>query len=513
MHTQQLLQLPTLSPIQQIAGTMRNEPIERVTMMDAPDIIPYLQRHEFLITTAYHLRGNHAYFIALIEAMARVGGAGIGIKLNRFLTHIPDDVIAVANRTNIPLFILPESKSLSDINYTITEHILQSETTALTEAINVQRELMQLWLEGHDVQQLLIHLEAVLAVQCYMYTPYGTPYTQHRLYDFPLNTNELCSGETAFSVLSTQQCYTLFHIPMPQSRPYILVVAQLEATQQHMMTQARYVIGFALLQQQLLQRQQRTFQNSTLKEALGQQLSPKQWTYYEEKWSLHGPFRLVYGQLQINALTQDVALQLQQLLDEKAAQYDVALTIFTYDNDIVMLCSCDHLADDTTVLQEMLLQLRADIAYYFSLDYHFGISHETANVQQLPRALKEAQQVTTSAQEPVQFYEEETFFALFDLVPNEQLQQYARKTFKSLMHLASDEQQALLDTLEAFLENHCQITDTAKQLNIHRNTVLYRLNKCSTLLGKDLKHADTSMQLRLALRIRKAFQQPSVHIN
>lgn len=48
--------------------------------------------------------------------------------------------------------------------------------------------------------------------------------------------------------------------------------------------------------------------------------------------------------------------------------------------------------------------------------------------------------------------------------------------------------------------------DTAKKLFIHRNTVLYRLNKCSTLLQKDLKDPEVTMQLRLALRIRKSFE-------
>jgi transcriptional regulator len=42
-----------------------------------------------------------------------------------------------------------------------------------------------------------------------------------------------------------------------------------------------------------------------------------------------------------------------------------------------------------------------------------------------------------------------------------------------------------------------------KKLFVHRNTVIYRLDKCSQLLQKDLKDPEVTIQLRLALRIRR----------
>ena len=95
------------------------------------------------------------------------------------------------------------------------------------------------------------------------------------------------------------------------------------------------------------------------------------------------------------------------------------------------------------------------------------------------------------------------------MIPNEDLFQYAHTTVKAFQHLSDEEQEVLFETLDMYLETHCQISDTAKQLYVHRNTVLYRLNKCSSLLEKDLKDPDVTMQLRLALRIRKSLQQIS----
>ncbi|RKJ30086.1 PucR family transcriptional regulator, partial [Butyricicoccus sp. 1XD8-22] len=68
--------------------------------------------------------------------------------------------------------------------------------------------------------------------------------------------------------------------------------------------------------------------------------------------------------------------------------------------------------------------------------------------------------------------------------------------------LPDDEQTILFETLNEYLECHCQISETAKRLFVHRNTVIYRIEKCSSLLNKDLKDPEVTLQLRLALRIR-----------
>ncbi len=65
---------------------------------------------------------------------------------------------------------------------------------------------------------------------------------------------------------------------------------------------------------------------------------------------------------------------------------------------------------------------------------------------------------------------------------------------------------ALIQTLAVYLETHCQISETAKRLYVHRNTIIYRLEKIEELLGKSLKDPDTTLHLRLALRIQHTLE-------
>jgi carbohydrate diacid regulator len=65
--------------------------------------------------------------------------------------------------------------------------------------------------------------------------------------------------------------------------------------------------------------------------------------------------------------------------------------------------------------------------------------------------------------------------------------------------------QQLYKTVRMFLENGLNLTDAAKMLHIHRNTLIYRLDKTKKLIGLDPRHFDDALQIKLGLM----FYQPS----
>lgn len=58
-------------------------------------------------------------------------------------------------------------------------------------------------------------------------------------------------------------------------------------------------------------------------------------------------------------------------------------------------------------------------------------------------------------------------------------------------------------TIEEFFRNNLNLTDTAAKLYIHRNTLLYRLEKIQKCTGFDLKRFEDSWLFKLAWMIRK----------
>ena len=67
-----------------------------------------------------------------------------------------------------------------------------------------------------------------------------------------------------------------------------------------------------------------------------------------------------------------------------------------------------------------------------------------------------------------------------------------------------------LGTIERFLENNLNISETARQMYIHRNTLVYRLERVQKMTGLDVRRIEDAMKLRLALMIRTDLKHRSL---
>jgi purine catabolism regulator len=76
---------------------------------------------------------------------------------------------------------------------------------------------------------------------------------------------------------------------------------------------------------------------------------------------------------------------------------------------------------------------------------------------------------------------------------------------RTLAPLKSDRRtgEALVETLEAFFACNGNLSRAAEQLNLHRNSLLYRLHRIRELLGHDLEDPDLRLALQLALKGRR----------
>jgi carbohydrate diacid regulator len=73
-----------------------------------------------------------------------------------------------------------------------------------------------------------------------------------------------------------------------------------------------------------------------------------------------------------------------------------------------------------------------------------------------------------------------------------------------LSPLLRDEQ--LFKTVQVFLTSGLNLTEAAEKLHIHRNTLIYRLDKTKKLVGLDPRHFDDALQIKLGLMF---YQNPS----
>lgn len=58
-------------------------------------------------------------------------------------------------------------------------------------------------------------------------------------------------------------------------------------------------------------------------------------------------------------------------------------------------------------------------------------------------------------------------------------------------------------TIQKFFENSLNISETSRQLFVHRNTLVYRLDKIQKLTGLDLRRFDDAITFKIALMVKK----------
>ena len=56
-------------------------------------------------------------------------------------------------------------------------------------------------------------------------------------------------------------------------------------------------------------------------------------------------------------------------------------------------------------------------------------------------------------------------------------------------------------TIQKFFENNLNISETARQLYVHRNTLVYRLERIEKALGLDIRTFEDAMLFKIALMV------------
>lgn len=69
--------------------------------------------------------------------------------------------------------------------------------------------------------------------------------------------------------------------------------------------------------------------------------------------------------------------------------------------------------------------------------------------------------------------------------------------------LPSDVDEETLITINRFFENNLNISETARQLFLHRNTLNYRLDKIEKITGLDVKNFEDAMTFKIALMVAR----------
>ena len=89
-------------------------------------------------------------------------------------------------------------------------------------------------------------------------------------------------------------------------------------------------------------------------------------------------------------------------------------------------------------------------------------------------------------------------------LPSPLCKMFLKEIFKELTIKDFDEE--TLSTVDKFFENSLNVSETSRQLFIHRNTLVYRLDKIEKMTGLDLRNFDDAIIFKIALMVSQYMQ-------
>ncbi len=90
---------------------------------------------------------------------------------------------------------------------------------------------------------------------------------------------------------------------------------------------------------------------------------------------------------------------------------------------------------------------------------------------------------------------------LFYLDGQEELNDFYQETLGPLLNADTRGDGMLIETLEGFFRCNGNLSETARTMHFHRNSLLYRLGRIEEILGHSLEDPEFRLSLQIALKI------------
>ncbi len=220
-------------------------------------------------------------------------------------------------------------------------------------------------------------------------------------------------------------------------------------------------------------------------------------------------------ELHFSAEVSRVVLLIRILSTNDVSAYDVIQNLFPDKNkdfvfnisesDIVLVKEV-HENIETSDLEKLAKSISDTLSSEFYTRVNVGIGTVIEGVSDLASSFKEAQIALEvgkvfDTEKTIVSYENLGIARLIYHLPTTLCETFLREVFKKGSIDSLDHE--TLFTIQKFFENNLNVSETSRKLFVHRNTLVYRLEKIKKLTGLDLREFDHAIIFKIALMVKK----------
>ena len=194
-----------------------------------------------------------------------------------------------------------------------------------------------------------------------------------------------------------------------------------------------------------------------------------------------------------------------EILDEMLprAETDVLVPM---DKHTAALIKDAEGVDEIDEMRQFALAVQETLMEETALTLTVGIGDIAGNIRDLHASYRQARRAIEigrvfAPERTVHVYQSMILERFLSDLPPEMAEHYHSLLFnRSTARLFGEE---MLYTIEMFFKKDLNLSDTARQLYIHRNTLVYRLDKVQKQIGLDLRRFGDAVTFKMLLEMRK----------
>lgn len=192
---------------------------------------------------------------------------------------------------------------------------------------------------------------------------------------------------------------------------------------------------------------------------------------------------------------------IQNLFPDKTKDFIISVN----ENDIALIKETKQDIEPMHI-EKLALSIADTLSGEFFTHVVIGVGTTVDSIKDLARSFKEAQTALEvgkvfDTDKTIVSYDKLGIARLIYQLPTTLCETFLREVFKKGSIQSLD--QETLFTIQKFFENNLNVSETSRKLFVHRNTLVYRLEKIKKITGLDLREFDHAIVFKIALMVNK----------
>jgi purine catabolism regulator len=522
----EVLTAPCLAEARVLAGAGGlDRVVQRLNVMEVPDILPWVKPHELLLTTGYPIRDDPAALVQLVADLDDRGLAALAIKLHRYIDEVPPGLLEEADRRDFPVIEFPQGVAFDDVLNEVLGTLLNRQAALAARTEEVHRALVSVVLEGGTLDDLAAKLATIMRGPVFVTTPDGRVLAQAG----PADEIALATASAAFDASGRYRVEEDHRLSDNEWLRTAIVAGRVDHgrivtfsrgphsdADVHSLERAATVAALAITKGLAVAAVEDKYRADFLRDLLsGRADDPAAAVDHARSlgWDVDRPSVVVVAELDPGQVPASVSgLDLRPVQERFAAAWqsvvrtrDPSAPVASFNTEVAVVLGAPADGDLERLVADLDRQVAGDRGGG-RLTFSLGVSRVAAGAGDLARAYEQARTAVRIGRRLHGDGARATFdqlgaHRLLALIPDSaELRSYVADV---LGDLAADSPEAadLRHTLEVLLDHNGNVAETARRLHFHYNTLRYRIEKLERMVGPFTKSPALRLDLSLALRL------------